>query len=95
MNRKELAIAIKERLPELPLVDITISVSEILEALAQTLATGNRVEIRGFGSFGLRYRKPRIGRNPKTGETVSVPAKNMPYFKAGKPLAKRLATEEQ
>ena len=90
LNRVELATAIKERLPELPLVDITISVAEILEALTQTLASGNRVEIRGFGSFGLRYRKPRIGRNPKTGETVSVSSKYLPYFRAGKVLAERV-----
>ena len=60
--------------------------SEILAAIAESLSAGNRVEIRGFGSFALNYRPPRIGRNPKTGVKVAVSGKHVPHFKAGKEL---------
>mgnify|MGYP006386311859 CR=1 FL=1 len=70
--------------------DVEVSVSLILEAIAEALARGDRVEIRGFGSFALNYRSPRNGRNPKTGEQVQVPAKNVPHFKAGKELRERV-----
>ena len=62
----------------------------ILDAMAQALLAGNRIEIRGFGSFGLNYRPPRTGRNPKSGEKVQVPAKYVPHFKAGKELRERV-----
>ena len=62
----------------------------ILEAMAKSLAQGQRIEIRGFGSFRLNYRPPRVGRNPKTGEKVEVPAKYAPHFKAGKELCERI-----
>ena len=62
----------------------------LLSAIAKTLAAGGRVEIRGFGSFGLNYRSSRIGRNPKTGERVVVPEKSAPHFKPGKELRERL-----
>jgi len=65
-------------------------VKVILDALAETLAKGERIEIRGFGSFSLNYRPPRIGRNPKTGVKVEVPAKFVPHFKAGKELRERV-----
>jgi integration host factor subunit beta len=66
------------------------SVKELLEQMAQTLQRGDRIEIRGFGSFSLHYRAPRIGRNPKTGETVSLTGKHVPHFKAGKELRDRV-----
>jgi integration host factor subunit beta len=62
----------------------------MLEVMTQALAEGGRVEIRGFGSFALNYRPPRIGRNPKSGERVHVPAKHVPHFKAGKELRVRV-----
>ncbi|MCR3756105.1 MAG: integration host factor subunit beta [Sodalis sp. Psp] len=65
------------------------SVKEILEHMATTLATGERIEIRGFGSFSLHYRAPRIGRNPKTGDTVELRGKYVPHFKPGKALRDR------
>jgi integration host factor subunit beta len=64
--------------------------SLFLFAISNALARGDRVEIRGFGSFALKYRPPRIGRNPKTGEKVQVPAKVAPHFKAGKEMRERV-----
>ncbi len=66
--------------------DAEVVVETVLESIEEALKSGERVELRGFGSFRLRERKPRIGRNPKTGETVQVPAKKVPYFKLGKKL---------
>src|SRR3982074_3970694 len=70
--------------------DAELAVKTMLDAMSQTLATGNRIEIRGFGSFGLNYRPPRTGRNPKTGEKVQVPRKQVPHFKAGQELRERV-----
>lgn len=65
-------------------------VKDVIDAIAQALGAGRRVEIRGFGSFSLNYRPPRVGRNPKTGERVEVPGKNVPHFKPGKELRERI-----
>ncbi len=62
----------------------------MIEQMSQALATGNRIEIRGFGSFSLHYRPPRIGRNPKTGEAVQLTGKYVPHFKPGKELRERV-----
>ena len=70
--------------------DAEISVKEILAAIGTALARGDRVEIRGFGSFGLNHRPARTGRNPKSGEKVHVPPKHPPHFKAGKELRERV-----
>jgi integration host factor subunit beta len=70
--------------------DSEISVKEILDAIGNALTQGNRVEIRGFGSFGLNYRPARTGRNPKTGDQVQVPPKYVPHFKAGKEMRERI-----
>jgi integration host factor subunit beta len=70
--------------------DAEYAVKMILDAMGQALLSGNRIEIRGFGSFGLNYRPPRIGRNPKSGEKVQVPDKYVPHFKAGKELRERV-----
>lgn len=86
MTRSELVTRMAERFPQLVMKDAELAVSEILAAIAESLSTGNRVEIRGFGSFALNYRPPRIGRNPKTGVKVAVPGKHVPHFKAGKDL---------
>jgi integration host factor subunit beta len=70
--------------------DIEVAVKELLEYMAQTLQRGERIEIRGFGSFSLHYREPRVGRNPKTGESVQLEGKYVPHFKPGKELRDRV-----
>lgn len=90
MTKSELIARLAERFPQLVAKDAELSVKVILDALSETLAQGSRIEIRGFGSFALNYRPPRIGRNPKTGEKVGVPAKYVPHFKAGKELRERV-----
>ena len=70
--------------------DIEVAVKELLEFMAQTLQRGERIEIRGFGSFSLHYRAPRTGRNPKTGELVELTGKYVPHFKPGKELRDRV-----
>lgn len=70
--------------------DTEIAVRLILEAVSEALANGSRVEVRGFGSFALSHRPPRVGRNPKSGEQVTVPAKHVPHFKPGKELRERV-----
>jgi integration host factor subunit beta len=86
MTKSELIAQLANRFPQLVRPDADMAVAEILEALAGALRTGGRVEIRGFGTFDLNYRQPRVGRNPKTGETVEVPGKRVPHFRAGKEL---------
>lgn len=86
MTRSELIQAIASRFPQLTLADIDAAVREILGGISSSLAAGDRIEIRGFGTFGLNYRPPRIARNPKTGAAVTVPHKYVPHFKAGKLL---------
>ena len=90
MTRSELTAALAQRFPQLVQKDAEMAVTEILGAIATALAVGNRVEIRGFGSFSLNYRPPRTGRNPKTGEKVAVPGKHVSHFKAGKELRERV-----
>ena len=70
--------------------DVEFAVKTMLEQMSQTLASGDRIEIRGFGSFSLHYRSPRIGRNPKTGESVGLSGKHVPHFKPGKELRDRV-----
>jgi integration host factor subunit beta len=90
MTRSDLIDALAARFPNLMAKDAEISVIEILDAIGHALARGDRVEIRGFGSFGLNYRPARTARNPKTGEKVQVPPKYAPHFKAGKELRERI-----
>lgn len=90
MTRSELVAALAQRFPQLVQKDAELAVAEILGAVGSALSHGGRVEIRGFGSFSLNYRPPRIGRNPMTGESVSVPAKRVPHFKPGKELQQRV-----
>lgn len=92
MTRSELIAALAQRFPQLVQKDAELAVTEILTAITHALSKGHRVEIRGFGSFALNYRPPRTGRNPKTGESVPVPAKYVPHFKAGKELRERVIT---
>ena len=70
--------------------DVELAVKTMLEHMSHTLASGERIEIRGFGSFSLHYRAPRIGRNPKTGESVGLAGKHVPHFKPGKELRDRV-----
>ena len=67
-----------------------MAVKSVLEQMSQALADGDRIEVRGFGSFSLHYRPPRMGRNPKTGEAVALPGKHVPHFKPGKELRERV-----
>jgi integration host factor subunit beta len=90
MTKSELIARLAERNVRLAARDADEAVKTILDAMSAALAAGNRIEIRGFGSFALNYRPPRIGRNPKSGERVHVPAKFVPHFKAGKELRERV-----
>ena len=72
-----------------------VIVGIILQSITASLSAGDKVELRGFGSFRIRERKPRIGRNPKSGELVEVPAKKVPFFKAGKELRERVDEHEK
>jgi integration host factor subunit beta len=90
MNRSDLIMRLAERHPQLLVRDAELAVKVILDTISTMLSHGERIEIRGFGSFGLNYRPPRLGRNPKTGDTVKVPAKYNPHFKSGKELRERV-----
>ena len=89
MTKSELIARLAERYPQLVAKDAEFAVRTILDAMARTLSEGHRIEIRGFGSFALSYRPPRVGRNPKSGEKVMVPEKWVPHFKPGKDLRER------
>ncbi|HUJ85562.1 MAG TPA: integration host factor subunit beta [Burkholderiales bacterium] len=90
MTKSELIARLAQRYPQLVAKDAEYAVKMILDAMTQALLAGDRIEIRGFGSFGLNYRPPRVGRNPKSGERVQVPEKYVPHFKAGKELRERV-----
>jgi len=90
MTKSELISRLAERYPQLVAKDADYAVNTILDAMAEALAAGHRIEIRGFGSFSLNQRPPRVGRNPKSGEKVMVPEKKVPHFKAGKELRERV-----
>lgn len=90
MTKSELIEQLASKHPELTQRDIEMSVRLILDQISGTLEKKERIEIRGFGTFGILHRKPRNGRNPKTGIIVEVPAKDVPHFKAGKELRIRV-----
>ena len=90
MTKSELIARLAERFPQLVAKDADFAVKMILDAMSDALVRADRIEIRGFGSFALNYRPPRTGRNPTSGEKVSVPAKWVPHFKAGKELRERV-----
>ena len=90
MTKSELIAQLAERFPQLVAKDADYAVKMILDAMTDALARGDRIEIRGFGSFALNYRPPRVGRNPKSGEKLHVPEKYVPHFKAGKELRERV-----
>jgi integration host factor subunit beta len=86
MTKSELIAKLTERYPQLVGKDAELAVKTILDGMTRSLSQGQRIEIRGFGSFDLNYRPPRQGRNPKSGAKVLVPEKFVPHFKAGKEL---------
>ena len=90
MTKSELIEIIARRQPQLSTRDVELSVKTLIEQMSRTLAQGGRIEIRGFGSFSLHYRAPRMGRNPRTGETVGLAGKYVPHFKPGKDLRYRV-----
>ena len=94
MTKSELIEIITAKQKHLPAKDVELALKQILEIMSDALAQGERIEIRGFGSFALNYRPPRVGRNPKSGDRVQVPAKHVPHFKAGKELRERVDGHE-
>ena len=90
MTKSELIQRIAERNPHLYLRDVERVVETIFETISQALVDGNRVELRGFGAFSTKHREARVGRNPRTGKSVDVAAKRLPFFKTGKALRERL-----
>ena len=92
MTKAELVEEVSEK-TGLPKKQAEIVVNTVFESIVETLKTGEKIELRGFGSFRIRQRDSRMGRNPKTGEKVDVPAKRIPYFKPGKELRELLNQE--
>lgn len=86
MNKSDLVEFISQRLPNLAGKDVEVIVNTIFDSMTHSLMQGDRIEIRGFGSFEVRVREPRLGRNPKTGDKVSVGKRKVPFFKVGKEL---------
>lgn len=90
MTKSELIEKLAMQFSHVPAKDMEDAVKEVLEQMADTLADGDRIEIRGFGSFSLHFRAPRTGRNPKTGDSVQLTGKYVPHFKPGKELRERV-----
>lgn len=90
MTKSELIEVIAKKQRHLPAKDVELAVKHLLDLMGNSLAAGERIEIRGFGSFSLHYRPPRMGRNPKTGEAVALSGKHVPHFKPGKELRERV-----
>ncbi|HFD32652.1 MAG TPA: integration host factor subunit beta [Gammaproteobacteria bacterium] len=90
MTKSELMELLAQKQTQLVYKDIELAVKTMIEQMTQSLSTGNRIEIRGFGSFSLHFRPPRMGRNPKTGEPVPLSGKHVPHFKPGKELRERV-----
>ena len=90
INKKQLVDLISSKQDQLPHKDIELSVKAIFKSMTNSLKAGERIEIRGFGSFALRFRKSRIGRNPKSGESVNIQNRYVPHFKPGKEFRKSI-----
>ncbi|HOC10585.1 MULTISPECIES: integration host factor subunit beta [Thermomonas] len=90
MTKSELIELLARRQPHLKADDVDMAVKSLLQMMSGALASGERIEIRGFGSFSLNYRPPRTGRNPKTGDAVALSGKYVPHFKPGKELRERV-----
>ena len=90
MTKSELIELISRKQQHLPAKDVELAVKHLLGLMSDSLSQGQRIEIRGYGSFSLHFRPPRIGRNPKTGEAVALSGKYVPHFKPGKELRERV-----
>ena len=90
MTKSELIQAIAAKLQHLPARDVEVVVNTMFDSMTNALQGGDRIEIRGFGSFSVRHRRSRQGRNPKTGESISVPSKRVPFFTVGHELKQRI-----
>ncbi len=90
MTRSELVERLLAKNLHLNQRDVEASIAVIMDAIVDTLASGNRVEIRGFGTFRVNSRKPRLGRNPKTGEPIEIPPRSFPHFRPGRELRERV-----
>ena len=90
MTKSELIEALADKQRHLAYKDVELAVKRVLEEMSEALSKKDRIEIRGFGSFSLHYRPPRVGRNPKTGESVPLEGKYVPHFKPGKELRERV-----
>lgn len=90
MTKSELIAILAQQLSHLVIKDVELAVNCVIEQISESLSFGERIEIRGFGSFSLHHRLPRMGRNPKTGEVVSLTKKYVPHFKPGKELRGRV-----
>ena len=90
MTKSHLTVILAARHNQLTSVDTALFIRVLLNAMAQTLAAGNRIELRGFGCFSLHFRFPRLGRNPMTGVIVRIPGRLVPYFRPGKALRERV-----
>ena len=94
MTKSELIEILSRRQAHLKSDDVDMAVKTLLEMMSNALTEGERIEIRGFGSFSLHFRPPRLGRNPKTGDSVALPGKYVPHFKPGKELRDRVNNGE-
>ena len=94
MTKSELIEILSRRQGHLKADDVDMAVKTLLEMMSNALTEGERIEIRGFGSFSLHFRPPRLGRNPKTGDSVALPGKYVPHFKPGKELRDRVNNGE-
>lgn len=93
MTRSKLVEALADRFTHLTQKDADYAIKTILDTMSTALARGDRIEIRGFGSFSISRRAPRMGRNPRTGESVAVPEKRVPHFKPGKALREAVSAQ--
>ncbi|EQD42551.1 MAG: integration host factor subunit beta [Metallibacterium sp.] len=93
MTKSDLIEALARGQTHLALADVEIGVKHVLDQMTEALSAGERIEVRGFGSFSLHYRAPRVGRNPKSGEAVALPGKHVPHFKPGKELRERVNSD--
>jgi integration host factor subunit beta len=96
MNRSDIVEELAARFSQLTATDVELAVKAILDAMNDALVSGHRIEIRGFGSFTINRRSPRIGRNPRSGASVAIPERRVPHFKPGKALREQVdqRTEE-
>ncbi|ACV26319.1 integration host factor subunit beta [Kangiella koreensis] len=90
MTKSQLIERLVDKNPQLSVRDVELVVKSMIDQMSESLSDGDRIEIRGFGSFSLHYRAPRVGRNPKTGESVKLDGKYVPHFKPGKELRERV-----